>query len=287
MKLFLSIFMFSSVFGFYSCDSDDGPDDGGGTGGTTQTALLGKYNLSDNDNYGSVEFTGNNKYIVTKFLDSASGLRSAKSSAETRYIIVIFGDYTVNNNQSTENNYVVDLQQFGTITINISNSGSIDVTINDGENTYNYTADKGDEVTKFANETKLLCNTWKLDKSIDDGYPDDVYLGEGQTITFTNNGTYTIYSPNLDEEDIAAGISNYSYGSWSWIDSKTIKVEFTSYHVEYLLQTPDTEYKPAVDYYTEQVTGILRVVKLTEKEFVYYAPDDEDPEWSSTSYLSR
>jgi len=272
--------MFSSVFAFYSCDSEgDGPDDGGGTGGTTQTALLGKYNLSDNDNYGSVEFTGDNKYIVTKFLDSASGLRSAKSTAETKYIIVIFGDYTVNN-QSTENNYVVDLQQFGTITINISGSGNIDVTINDGENTYNYTADKGDEVTKFANETKLLCSTWKLDKSIDDGYPDDVYLGEGQTITFTSNGTYAIYIPNLDEEDIAMGMTEYYYGTWSWVDSKTIKVEYTSYH--------GTEYSDGTySYYTEQATGILKVVKLTEKEFVYYAPDDEDPEWSSTSYLSR
>ena len=261
--------MFSSVFGFYSCSEDDGPNDGGGTGGTTQTALLGKYNLSDNDNYGSVEFTGDNKYIVTKFLDSASGLRSAKSSAETRYIIVIFGDYTVSN-QSTENNYVIDLQQFGTITINISGSGNIDVTINDGENTYNYTADKADEVTKFANETKLLCNTWKLDKAIsDDG---EEYTAEGQTLTFTSNGTFTVYTPNLDEWDIAAGITNYDYGTWSWIDSKTIKVEYTSY-------SSDTDENTGKEtYYSEQVTGILEVVKLTEKEFVYYAPDDEDPE---------
>jgi hypothetical protein len=274
MKLFLGIFMFSSVFGFYSCDSDDGPDDGGGTGGTTQTALLGKYNLSDNDNYGSVEFTGNNKYIVTKFLDSASGLRSAKSTAETKYIIVIFGDYTVNN-QSTENNYVVDLQQFGTITINISDSGNIDVTINDGENTYNYTADKGDEVVS-SEKTKLLCNTWNFDKSIEDG---EEYTDEGLTITFTSNGTYTMYKPNLDEWDIAAGMTNYSYGSWSWIDSKTIKVEYTSYSATY----SDSD----VHYSSEQATVILEVVKLTEKELVWYERDDEDSEGGYTMYLSR
>ena len=269
--------MFSSVFAFYSCDSDDGPDDGGGTGGTTQTALLGKYNLSDNDNYGSVEFTGNNKYIVTKFLDSASGLRSAKSTAETKYIIVIFGDYTVNN-QSTENNYVVDLQQFGTITINISDSGNIDVTINDGENTYNYTADKGDEVTKFANETKLLCNTWNFDKSIDDDDGEE-YTDEGLTITFTNNGTYTMYKPNLDEGDIAMGMTNYAYGSWSWVDSKTIEIEHTSYSATY--------YDSTVHYSSEQVTSTMKILKLTEKEFIWNERDNEYPEWSSTVYLSR
>ena len=38
---------------------------------------------------------------------------------------------------------------------------------------------------------------------------------------------------------------------------------------------------------SEERTAILEVVKLTEKEFVYYAPDNEDPEWSSTSYLSK
>jgi hypothetical protein len=226
-----------------------------------------------------VEFTGDNKYIVTKFLDSASGLRSAKSSAETRYIIVIFGDYTVNNNQSTENNYVVDLQQFGTITINISDSGNIDVTINDGENTYNYTADKADEVVSDNNETNLLCRTWKLDKAINVEYGEEYeYIGEGQTITFTNNGTYTIYTPNLDEWDIAAGITNYDYGTWSWVDSKTIKVDYTSYSSDW-----DSVAGKEI-YYSEQATEIIQVVKLTGKEFVYSVAGED---WSSTSYLSR
>ena len=269
-------------FGFYSCSDDDSGD--GGTGGTTQTALLGKYNLSDNDNYGSVEFTGDNKYVVTKFVDSANGL-STKSTSETKYAIIIFGDYTVNNNQSAENNYVINLQQFGTITINISNPGNIDVIINDGENTYNYTADKA-EAVELTDKTKLLCRTWNLDKGIEDG--GEEWIGEGETITFTNNGTYAIYSPNLDEEDIAMGMSNYDCGSWSWVDSETIKVEYTSYYWTEVEMLPvGSEREPSVDYSTEQATTTLKLLKLIEKELVWYGRDNERPECSATIYLSR
>ena len=251
--------MFSSVFAFYSCSEDDGPDDGGGTGGTTQTGLLGKYNLSDNDNYGSVEFTGDNKYIVTKFLDSASGLRSAKSTAETKYIIIIFGDYTVNN-QSTENNYVVDLQQFGTITINISDSGSIDVTINDGENTYNYTANKADEVTKFANETELLCRTWKLKKTVEG--EEEIPGSKDYSLTLTTAGTY--HFQDVDESD-----AYYGHGVWEWIDDKTLKV---------------MKYADPNDPDDEDLFGNITILKLTEKELVIY---EKGEDWECTSYLYR
>jgi len=257
LKLFLGIFMFSSVFGFYSCSEDAGPDDGSGTGGTTQTTLLGKYNLSDNDNYGSVEFTGDNKYIVTKFLDSANGSMSAKSSAETKYIIVIFGDYTVSN-QSTEKNYVVDLQQFGTITINISDSGSIDVTINDGENTYNYTADKTEEVTQSANKTKLLCYTWKLEKTVEDGV--ETPGSKNYSLTFTTAGTY--HFQDIDESD-----AYYGYGVWEWIDDKTLKVMKYADH-------PDDE----------DLFGNITILKLTEKELVAY---EKGEDWEGTGYLYR
>jgi len=85
-----------------------------------------------------------------------------------------------------------------------------------------------------------------------------------------------MYDPNLDEEDIKDGRPEYEYGTWKWIDSETIEVEYTVYIWD------------SIDgYYTEKekFTNILK--KLTEKELVLYELDNDEPEWNRTVYFSR
>lgn len=205
---------------FYSCDSDgEGPGD---EGTTSETAIIGKWEISNGGNtraegtteYGSFEFTADNKYIITQPTTTTSGEKA---------LLVIFGDYVTGS--SKDNELTLDLKEFGVITIAV-NKTSATITVNG----VTYVAVKAKEVDASDN-TKKLCYTWKLDKSYqlwhqDDGKKEEETLpGEGETITFTNNGTYMI-SYQLTAEEIKYGETPYEYGTWKWVDSDIIEITY-------------------------------------------------------------
>jgi len=222
------------VSGFYSCSDDD--DNGGDNGGNNQTkSIVGKWEVSNqNAEYGSFEFTGDNKYIITQRVSSP--LRS--TSENPVYIIVIFGDYSTLN--STDNNYTLDLREFGTIVINISDSGAT-ITVN-GET---YSTEKAETVTE-TDKTKLLCNTWKESHYIyEDGFRED-NDDDGYRLVFTTSGTY--YFQETDNE--YEGGFYVEYGTWEWTSDGNIRI---------------TE---------DETNSVVQVVKLTETEFVFMSDGD-------------
>lgn len=269
---------------FYSCDSDgEGPGD---EGTTTESSIIGKWEVTDGGNtravgdakYGSFEFTADNKYIITQPAVTTSG---------EKYMLVIFGDYAVGNNES--NDLTLNLKEFGTIKISI-NKTSASITI-DG---VVYVAVKATGMD-LTDNTKKLIGTWKLDKSYDlwtdsSGKQEETTPGNGETITFTDNGTYMFYDPNITEEDMKEGLPQYDYGTWKWVTSDIIEITYTWYEWSSSSVAPGEEPKEP-----EVTTGIgtsrYTVTELTDNKFTmdviasfepdYYEPDDKSTMWFS------
>ena len=255
------------MVGFYSCSSDnDDPDTPPGD----EKNIIGKWEVkSPGAEYGSFEFTGDKKYIITQHV------KELKSRAETNYIIIIFGDYSTV--KADENNtFTLDLKEFGVITISIKD-GNAEITVN-GEV---YTTSKAKEVNTDK-QTELLCHTWNFDYTIEDGDEDDPYTEKGATFTFTNNGTYVIYHPYLSAEDIKEGIPSYEYGTWKWIDSENIEVIYTQYYYSVAPEGGESENR------TEQQIVKYKIIKLNEKELVLYGEYiHEYYGWTQKNYFSR
>ncbi|NDV66409.1 hypothetical protein [Bacteroides sp. 224] len=271
-KTFLAFAALTLGLSFYSCSSDDdGPDDS-----TTNAPLVGKWEVSNqNAEYGSFEFTGDQKYIITQRTTiPTEGSRSVTRAGET-YIIVIFGDYSTKSTEGNE--YKLDLKEFGTIVISITESGAT-ITVN-GEM---YDVSKAPEVA-ITDRTKLLCHTWNLDKAreyvpSDEEAPEYIFIGNGETITFTNNGTYVQYNANLTEEQKEYdGIPDYEYGTWKWIDSKTLEMSYNGYLSGHRVETRLARY--TVTEFTNN--------KLTLECIVEFEPEEYDPEDEYTMWLSR
>lgn len=271
LKTFLAFVALTLGLSFYSCSSDD---DGSGDS-TTNVPLVGKWEVSNqNAEYGSFEFTGDQKYIITQRTTTPpKGSRSVTRAGET-YIIVIFGDYSAISVEGNE--YKLDLKEFGTIVINISGAGAT-ITVN-GET---YDASKAPEVD-FTDNTKKLCHTWKIDKTreyvpSDEEAPEYICTNSGD-MTFTNNGTYVQYNANLTEEQKEYdGIPDYEYGTWKWIDSKTLEMSYNSYLSGHRVETRLARY--TVTEFTNN--------KLTLECIIKFEPEEYKPGEEFTMWLSR
>jgi hypothetical protein len=191
----LSAFMSIS---FQSCSKAD--DDGGDP---DASSFIGKWtvaNPSDNG-YGSFEFTGDKKYIITQRTTTPPSTRSVSTRAsETVYIIIIFGDISSLNGSGNE--YTLNLSEFGTITINIGSNGTATVTVN-GET---YTTEKEQEIVA-SDKTELLCHTWNIKHDEDADY----YIEH--TVTFSKSGTYLVYIKDVYASNVG---EEYGYGTWEW-----------------------------------------------------------------------
>jgi len=137
-KAILASMLVVCISGLYSCSSDnDDPDSPLGD----EKNIIGKWEVSNqNAEYGSFEFTGDKKYIITQHV---------KGTRADNYIIIIFGDYSTV--KADENNtFTLDLKEFGVITISIKD-GNAEITVN-GEV---YTTSKAKEVNTDK-QTELL-----------------------------------------------------------------------------------------------------------------------------------
>ncbi len=230
--------------GFSSCKSSD--DDPNPTG--DEKNIIGKWEVKNSGaEYGSFEFTGDKKYIVTqKVSGDASTMKSSQTRSETNYIIIIFGDYSAVN--AKDNNYTLDLKQFGTIVINISGSGAT-ITVN-GET---YDTSKVKEVTTNE-QTELLCHTWNIKSEDEEGV-----IATG-TMTFTTSGTYFCRITDYENE------TTNDTGTWEWKGSKMLYASYTRYWTEY----SDGE----VTHGTETIYDSMNLIKLTDKEFVFEFDDE-------------
>lgn len=239
LKTVLSVFMLSlCMVGFYSCGSDDGPEDE--TPGD-EKSIIGKWEVKNSGGeYGSFEFTGDKKYIIEQHV--------TKTRADN-YIIIIFGDYNTINSEG--NTYTLDLKQFGTITITIDN-GNAEITVN-GE-TYNTSKAKEVETT---DKTKLLCHTWNVKSEDDEGL-----IAQG-TMTFTTSGTYFMAVNNVENVE-----TNYDNGTWEWNDTNTLYVSYISYW--------ESDNGGENSSGTEIGYDNWNIVKLTDKEFLMEFDDEGD-----------
>lgn len=260
-KSVLSIFILVSLSGFYSC-SDNGDDEGDNGGGDNNQskAVVGKWEVSNqNAEYGSFEFTADNKYIITQrvtenpYLKSSSTLRST-SDNQTGYIVVIFGDYS--SLSANGNTYNLDLKEFGTITITISGSGAT-IEVN-GET---YSAGKAEEITDYSKQTELLCHTWTFVKWENDDEDDDEEYHE-MTMTFSSAGTYIGHEKTWYEEE------RIQIGPWKWINQNRIEYTYTASD-----EWGGTEGSGFAEY---EVTEILTILELTDKKLKIQAESVEE-----------
>jgi hypothetical protein len=236
--------MLMCTLGFYSCSDDDDPKLQ-----TEKSSIIGKWEVSNqNAEYGSFEFTGDNKYIITQKVSSP--LRS--TSENPVYIIVIFGDYSTIMTGEVDGvlSYGLDLKEFGMVDITINSSGTATITVN-GET---YSTEKAETVTE-TDKTKLLCHTW---------YEKD-YEKEEYSITFTTAGTYIFYEADYNESTGKWDALEPLYGTWEW--------------------TSDGNIKMTDEFDDEGTNPVVKIVKLTSSEFVYIGDDGNGDDY--TAYLYR
>lgn len=234
---------------FHSCDSDgEGPGD---EGTTSESAIIGKWEVSDGGNtrasgdtkYGSFEFTADNKYIITQPAVTTSG---------EKYMLVIFGDYVVGNNES--NDFTLNLKEFGIIKISI-NKTSASITI-DG---VVYVAVKAKEVDT-SDKTKLLCGTWKESHYIDaEGNRED-NDDDGYQLVFTESGTYYFRETEPEEE---TGFY-VDYGIWEFVGDNKIMISGSDWDSSIGGEVETKDYGTIV-----KLTATKLVIKYDEGDTAY------------------
>jgi hypothetical protein len=256
----LSAFM---SIGFQSCSKAD--DDDGDSG---ESSFVGKWTVSSpSAEYGSFEFTGDKKYIITQRTTTPPSRSANTRSASTRsdvYIIIIFGD--ISSLTGSGNEYTLNLSEFGTITIHIGSNGTATVTVN-GET---YTTKKENEV-EVSDKTELLCHTWE--NTLFNGYitlPGDkveIYTSdmiEG-TITFAKSGTCYSYGKWYDWSDEHGNYDpNYTYeksgyGTWRWNNKEQTEV-YIPFEEEY-------------EYESDDIYHIHKILKLSNDSLIVQSPE--------------
>jgi hypothetical protein len=247
----LAVFSTFMSISFQSCSTDDG-DDGNSSGkNELDSPVVGKWTVGNqNADYGSFEFTVDKKYIISQRVSAPPSASSAsvRSASETVYIIVIFGD--ISSLSNSDNEYTLDLSEFGVITINIDPAqGTATVTVN-GET---YTATKEKEMNT-STTLDLLCHTW------DYTIPDEDKTG---VLTFTKSGTYLAVWGYAYED----GTPHQGQDTFKLLSSNKIQITESS----------GGEGEEALDYTIE---------KLTESECIL-AFDEVDPSEIFRIYLTR
>ncbi len=245
LKTALTSMLVVCTLGFYSCSSDEGEPE---TPPTDESSIVGKWEVTNPETraagdakYGSFEFTADNKYIITQPAVATNG---------DKYFLVIFGDYNATGGENNE--FTLNLKEFGTIKISI-NKTSASITI-DG---VVYVAVKAPEVDLTDNNKKLI-GTWKIKSKY--GSEDDSQITDEGTWTFTSVGTYIIASPDGQVEN----------GTWSLKSNNVVSVTYQSYFMN--IPEGGSQSEITVEYTTDDWT----INKLTNKEFTFEIPDDED-----------
>jgi hypothetical protein len=269
MKKIILLSVITLVFGtLVSCTKKEEPVD------KKTSTVVGRWQITENNaQYSSFEFTVDKKYIIVpKAQEKASVSGKAKTRGSTdSEPVIIFGDYsTLNGNDNSD--VSLNLSEFGTMKVTISNDGqSVSINVNGT----NYNAKKIEEMPSN-DKTELLCHTWKFKKGeiIDESLiPDEekewfiheygndwkVKMNEqiaealkDVTITFTKAGTYFTHNPNDPEEttickweweDISKGIMKYTayYEDGEVLDGRGTAIELTSnkfvFQEDYILGT--------------------------------------------------
>jgi hypothetical protein len=247
----LSAFM---SIGFQSCSKDNGGDSG-------ESSFVGKWTVSNpNAEYGSFEFTNDQKYIITQ-RTTTPPTRSANTrfantrSASTRsdvYIIVVFGD--ISSLTGSGNEYTLNLSEFGTITIHIGSNGTATVTVN-GKT---YTTEKAKEF-EVSDKTELLCHRWNY------VIPEDEkeYTIE-EVVTFSKSGTLYVYGKRYSSYD---ELGNYDrngvveasgYTTWRWYNKEQTKI-YTSFEEEF-------------EYESDDIYHVSEILELTNESLIVRSP---------------
>jgi hypothetical protein len=260
----LAVFSTFMSISFQSCTKEELLDDSDEQN-ELNLPVVGKWTVGNQDaEYGSFEFTVDKKYIISQRVSTPPS-RSAtmRSTPETVYIIIIFGDIASLSNSGNE--YTLNLSEFGTITIRINpEQGTATVTVN-GE-TYTVTKEK-----EMAGTTTLdlLCHTWNFEgyNGEYEGDESDDYVSG--TLTFTKSGTYLI--SGIDED----GREVHEQNTFKLLSSNkirlTIRVIFaTGINGETIIE----EYEEITDY---------TIKKLTESECVLYWEGEEEYDGSNVT----
>jgi hypothetical protein len=244
------LFMGMGVTGFNSCVNKEVPDEPK----PDENVLSGKWEVSDKTaSYGSFEFTGDNKYIITQCLvalpESLSGVIAATTDRAQVHVLIHYGDYSALNNG--ENTYALELSEMGTITITVSGDEAT-ITIN-GES---YAVNKAKPIDD-SEKTERLCHTWNYTQS-----GEGVDLLDSGYLTFTPNGT--VLGKSNESVTVLGAV-------WEWTKDGKIKITHTDYVVTIF---PDGHW--GYDESKQEVSILYcNVLKLTESELILQE-DDED-----------
>jgi hypothetical protein len=217
MLAVLSAFM---SIGFQSCSKDD--DDDGGGGDPIDVSVVGKWTVDDpNGDYGSFEFTEDSKYIITQRTTTPPARSASVRAPETVYIIILFGD--ISSLKGSDNEYTIDLKDFGLIKFYIDPKNGTATVMAKGET---YTTKKEKEVeASDSDRTELLCHTWKVKLTPEDGLIE-------KTVTFSKSGTYLIYEKYLNPWDENGNYvpnrieETASYVTWEWHDKEQVEIYY-------------------------------------------------------------
>jgi hypothetical protein len=245
MRKFLLLSVITLVFGtLVSCTKKNEPV-------IDVSSITGKWQITDNSaGYSSFEFTVDKKYLI---------IPKDQENVST----IIFGDYSAFND--SDNSAIgLNLSEFGTMTVTMSNDGK---SVNINVKGTNYNAQKVEEMSSN-DKTELLCHTWNFQKGeiIDESLiPDEAkewYISEygsnwkakmneeiagalrNVTITFTKAGTYFTHNPNNSDENMIC--------QWEWEDISKGIMKYTAYFED-----------------GEILYGRGTVIELTSNKFVF------------------
>ncbi|HBH47160.1 MAG TPA: hypothetical protein DDX98_00880 [Bacteroidales bacterium] len=196
-RLLQLLLLVALMFGFTACENESDDNNSGGDLTVNAETISAKWLITEaSSEYKSIEFNESGNYI----LQMEDGMKS------TEDLIVLFGTYIILDDN------IIQLSDFGTITINSLDNNSISITISPaGGSEVTIEADKADDIIgSSSSRTDLLCRSWEMVAI--DGEP--VTGTEFElTVIFSKAGTYFVEYANPvygDEGGLA---------QWQWKDS--------------------------------------------------------------------
>jgi hypothetical protein len=231
----------ATAIGFTACGSDDDGDLGGASISETPAyeSDAAKYDITSSGNYSTIELTASGNYIIKLKGTRATAPKNLNpyllghaKAAETRSGYssgIYYGNFTKDGNQ-----YILD--GFGTLVVNQEAGSNVSLQLTpEGGSTAVLTGTKAATIVS-SSLTDKLCRTWTCVKFT--ALYRDKTTGQEQNLSYTmseagvveniviltKSGTYFgAYSYKGSDSTI---YSEYSCGTWAWIDESTGRVRF-------------------------------------------------------------
>ncbi len=128
------------------------------------------------------------------------------------YLIYLSGDSIVTGTYTQLNDNTLQLNNYGTLTINSISDSNFGFTLTSTYGNTTITSAAATAVIPESTNTTAICNTWKMTKATFSDTLDLLQPGEEVYITFSRYGTYLT-------KDVSGDSTEYGTNTWLWTSS--------------------------------------------------------------------